>query len=118
MMSLAASDLDSNQRSSGTGLEPNGIISLGSRLSASATSSPPLERRTRLVQPRGHSNVAADGQNPDPVLGLAEALFRDRRAKPDREPRRVHAKCLCGEEMAKLVDENHDAQDKYGCEPD
>ena len=57
-----------------------------------------------------HLDEAPQGQRRDHVLGLAPLETQERRAKADRELLDLHAVPLGHQEVAQLVDEDHQAQ--------
>ena len=77
-----------------------------------------FERCAGLVQPGSHPDVAPDRQDPDPVLGFSDPFLYDRRPEAYREPWCINSEGLGGQEVSKLMYENHEAEHKYRGEPD
>ena len=71
---------------------------------------PPVLRRDFLVRiVAGELDVSAQRQKRDPVLRLASLDREQFRPEADGEPHRLHAHPLADEQVAELVEEDHDA---------
>src|SRR5690606_2912189 len=76
-----------------------------------------FNERHGLVLTRSHAHVAAQRQRGKDVLRLAPAPAPERRTEADGEAWCVDSHCLRGEEVSELVNEDHESEDDYGCEP-
>jgi hypothetical protein len=58
-----------------------------------------------------HLDISAKGQNAHPVIGPTSLKSENAFAETQRKGQDAHAKAFCSQEVASLVDEDHDSQD-------